>query len=151
MRIDQAGKRKKQLGMSFGAACSLLRRNIIFMLAKKCGMDRCVRCKLKIVRPEDLSIEHVKNWLDVDPLLFWDMNNIAFSHKKCNITDRKGRHAKIGPPGTSWCSTHRDFLPVDCFTLNTSRFGGLQRECKECRSERQKEHPWRKSKRNGGV
>jgi hypothetical protein len=33
---------------------------------------------------KDFSIEHKQRWLDVDPALFWDLTNIAFSHFICN-------------------------------------------------------------------
>ena len=47
-------------------------------------MDECYQCKKLIVDHEDLSVEHKKPWLDEDTRLFWDMGNIAFSHRGCN-------------------------------------------------------------------
>lgn len=37
---------------------------------------------------DDWSIEHIEPWIGVDPDLFWDLDNITFSHKKCNVVDR---------------------------------------------------------------
>ena len=53
-------------------------------LAKKVGMDRCFRCKLLITDVAEFSVEHMKSWLWKDVKLFWDINNIAFSHLSCN-------------------------------------------------------------------
>ena len=45
----------------------------------------CFKCGETIETPETLSIEHKIPWLDNSVELFWDMNNIAFSHLSCNV------------------------------------------------------------------
>lgn len=40
---------------------------------------------------------------------------------------------KIGPVGTSWCTVHKSFIPVDRFGKNSSRWNGLQGQCDDCR------------------
>lgn len=40
---------------------------------------------------------------------------------------------KVGPEGTSWCSGHQAFLPVECFTKSKNSWNGLDRRCKECK------------------
>ena len=77
-------RRAKQLGMSWGKANGCLRKLILFHLLKKYGENICFRCKQEIEDIKDLSIEHKKPWLDVSATLFWDINNIAFSHLRCN-------------------------------------------------------------------
>ena len=77
-------KKSKQLGMNHSTAAGRLRKKVLFMLVQRLKLDECFQCKNLIVDVEDLSIEHKKPWLDEDPRLFWDMGNIAFSHRGCN-------------------------------------------------------------------
>lgn len=70
--------------MKHGTATNRLRKNIMFDLVKKCNLDICYRCKKKIESVNDLSIDHKVDWENVSVELFWDLDNIAFSHLKCN-------------------------------------------------------------------
>ena len=155
MKFPSVEKKSSQLGMSLGTACHRLRKSIMFLLAQQAGRDICVRCGKKIETVDDLTIEHIKPWLDVDASLFWDLNNVGFSHSRCNVSDRKhGPPSFVGPPETSWCWGHQDFIPRENFTPSKRSHNGLQQECRECRSKRQKEHPWRKVKKmkeDGGL
>ncbi len=84
MYKDSNEKKSKQLGMNHSTAASRLRKKVLFMLVQRLKLDECFRCKKLIVDVNDLSIEHKKPLLDEDPRLFWDMGNIAFSHRSCN-------------------------------------------------------------------
>lgn len=75
---------KRQLGISYNTARYRLNRLIMFDFAKRLGLDNCYRCGLKIESIDDFTVDHKERWLNVDPKLFWDMNNIAFSHQRCN-------------------------------------------------------------------
>ena len=77
-------KKNKQLGINFSTAQHRLRKKLFFMLVRRLKLDTCYRCKHLIVESDDLSIDHKKPWLDNDTRLFWDLGNIAFSHKSCN-------------------------------------------------------------------
>jgi HNH endonuclease len=84
---DREGRSKriaKQLGMSHGSALSKLRKSILFSFIKRLNEDICSRCQKKIDSVDELSIEHVEPWENRSPELFWDLNNIKFSHLKCN-------------------------------------------------------------------
>ena len=83
-------KREKQLGMSIGTASNRLRKKILFDLVKKTNQDNCYRCNKKITDISNLTIEHKVRWLDSkNPIeLFFDLDNIAFSHSKCNVSTR---------------------------------------------------------------
>ena len=96
-------KRDEQLGMSFGMASSRLRKSVLFMLMKKCDMDECYQCGKLIDSIDDLSIEHKTPWLDSDNPrnLFFDINNIAFSHLVCN---RRASHGTLKP-----CPSHASY------------------------------------------
>jgi hypothetical protein len=126
-----------QLGMPQGTATGRLRKNILFHLLKKLNENICFKCKTSIKGVEDLSIEHVKPWENVDPNLFWDLDNIAFSHLRCNTRQSKPNTVvtalrKTGPTGTSWCGRHKLFLPESNFSGNKSRWNGLHGLCKDC-------------------
>jgi len=83
-----ASNRKKdaQLGMNHGTASHRLVKDILFKLVVETKKDCCFQCGNKI-RREELSIEHKVPWLDSeDPIkLFFDLENIAFSHHSCNV------------------------------------------------------------------
>jgi hypothetical protein len=77
-------KKSSQLGMNFSKASHLLKRRILFRFLERLGETKCYRCSEEMTY-DSFSVDHVKDWLDRDPLLFWDLDNIKFSHKKCNI------------------------------------------------------------------
>ncbi len=80
-------KKTEQLGMPFGTASHRLRKTILFSLVKKLKENYCFQCGAEIENEEQLSIEHKVPYLDSeDPKnLFFDLDNIAFSHLNCNI------------------------------------------------------------------
>lgn len=144
--MESYNKRKNdQLGMPHGTANNILRKSIMFQLVKDLNRDVCYRCNKKIETIEDFSIDHKEAWLDNDPNLFWDLDNIAFSHLKCNIAHRRINYEalsknhianrKVGPEGTAWCGKCKDFRPREEFTRNNARWNGLQDICKSCRKE----------------
>lgn len=79
-------KKKEQLGMSIGTASNQLKKNILFSLLKQLDKNTCHQCTNIIESANELSIEHKMPYLDSDnPIeLFFDLNNIAFSHLSCN-------------------------------------------------------------------
>ena len=127
-----------QLGMPYGTAIQRLRKKIIFQLVQETGRDSCFKCNLKIISIDELSIEHKQPWLYISTELFWDLDNIAFSHVACNRPDRPnhGRgipRNKITPPeGTAWCNRHKEFLPKHQFSSNKSHWTGVHTLCKVC-------------------
>jgi hypothetical protein len=75
-------KRHSQLGMNVGTASNRLVKDILFSLIKN---TPCFRCGGKLKR-ENFSVEHKTAWLNSeDPVgLFFDLDNISFSHQSCN-------------------------------------------------------------------
>ena len=127
----------EQLGMPWGTAANRLRKQILFALLVRYGDNTCYRCGEEINDVSDLTVEHKEPWFNVDPELFWDLDNIAFSHAKCNRPHKHGmigntEQRNSGPEGTAWCSTHKDFIPIESFWNNSSRWNGLQKDCIEC-------------------
>jgi HNH endonuclease len=136
-------KKEKQLGLPIGTASHRLRKAVLFRLVQETGRDSCLRCKNKIESVEELVIDHKEAWLDVSVELFWNLDNIGFSHARCNSLSRRSiagrilgpnRNRKVGQEGTAWCSGHSAFLPEDEFNRNRTKWNGLQSECKVCRS-----------------
>ena len=123
----------EQLNMSFGTACNRLRKMILFALLEKHGENICYRCGKTIESVNNLTIDHKKPWLNNDASLFWDLNNVAFSHTKCNL---RVPNRKIGGEGTAWCWKCQSFLPIDNFDSKISRWNGLNDICKSCESKR---------------
>lgn len=80
-------KKDEQLGMPIGTASNRLKKSIIMMLLKQQNLNFCFQCGAEIETEKELSIEHKVPYLDSnDPVsLFFDLNNIAFSHLKCNV------------------------------------------------------------------
>jgi 5-methylcytosine-specific restriction endonuclease McrA len=103
-------KNKLRLGMSHGKANHLLMRSIIFSLVVRSDRDRCYRCGHVILRPELLSIDHVEPWRHGDSTdLFWNLENIAFSHQVCNSGARGPRrfHTEIDLGMSKGAAYHR--------------------------------------------
>lgn len=88
---DSNKRTAKLLGTSFGAAGGKLRKEILFHLVKKLNLDICYRCKKKIIDLSTFSIDHKKSWRFADDPVktFFDLENITFSHFRCN--SREGR------------------------------------------------------------
>jgi hypothetical protein len=122
MQVDKDA----QLGMPFGTAANKLRKNLLFSLAEKLGLTVCFRCGYKINSPAELSIDHKVDWLHQGPELFWDLENVAFSHRVCNTRSGPKERA-IAPPGHCiGCQLPKKLLP-------------RKRWCHSCYNEHQKE------------
>ena len=78
--------KSEKLGMPIGTARARLIKDILWKYVVLCGDDYCYRCGHQILNPLELSIEHKNPWgISDNPLnLYFDLENIAFSHIKCN-------------------------------------------------------------------
>lgn len=132
--------------MPFGTANNKLRKNILFYLLVKYNENICFQCGELIDSVDQLSIEHKISWLDKDVRLFWDLDNIAFSHLSCNIIaankeriwkpesliKRSDTMTKKCSIGENWCS-HCGCKPVQNFSRNKHNTRGFETLCKTCR------------------
>jgi len=139
--ISRRGARKSAfLGMPPGTACNRLRKMVLFTLLQRHEENICFKCSQLIETAEELSIEHKQPWEGISVELFWDLENIAFSHLRCNKNHRrKGGRAdirKVGPEGTAWCRNCKDFLSVHDFSRHSRRWNGLQPWCNQCYKKR---------------
>jgi hypothetical protein len=87
-------RKAKLLGKSFGASSGQLRKALLFKFAGQLGLTSCYRCGIEIVNIDDFSMEHKEDWMgSADPVkTFFDLNNIAFSHRSCNSAASGGRN-----------------------------------------------------------
>lgn len=85
-----SNKKQQQLGMNPSTASGKLVRDVLWKLVAQTEQDACCKCGEPMSR-ETFSIEHVTPWLDSeDPVgLYFDLENISFSHLRCNIADRR--------------------------------------------------------------
>jgi len=134
-------RRAEFLGLPHGTAMARLKKQILFSLLEKYKENFCFRCKNEITNVSELTIDHKEPWEGIDVELFWALDNISFSHSKCNRPHRKrggGSKKKLFPPkGMAWCAEHKDYLPRLSFDKG-GRWDGLKDYCKECRSSRRK-------------
>lgn len=80
-------KKNNQLGMNYSTASGRLVKDIIFNFINKTNNNFCFHCNKEMSR-DNFSVEHKIPWLDSkNPTeLFFDLNNIAFSHMFCNFS-----------------------------------------------------------------
>jgi hypothetical protein len=141
---DSNARKSAFLGMPHGTAAGRLRKIVLFHLLQKHDENVCFRCSQRIETADELTIEHKQPWEGVSVELFWSLDNIAFSHRACNVPHRyRGNgvwRRKVGPEGTAWCRRCKAFLPVSEFSRHASRWNGLQPWCNGC-YERQRKQP----------
>jgi hypothetical protein len=143
-KISKSGARKSAfLGMPHGTAGNRLRKLILFDLLQRHGENVCFKCSKKIETPDELSIEHKQPWEGVSVELYWSLDNIAFSHLRCNRNHRHegggAKRRKVGPEGTAWCRSCKAFLPETKFSRHASRWNCLQPWCNDCYERRRKQ------------
>lgn len=128
------------LGMPHGTASGRLRKMLLFRQLKKHNENVCVRCEKEIETVEELSVEHIKPWEGISAELFWDLNNVAFSHLRCNVgAPRKGMpptNKIISSIGFLWCFRCQKEKPENEFHKNSFYHHSHNSECKECKSKR---------------
>ena len=89
------------LGEPSGTANAKLRKAILFQFLQELNKNTCFQCGKKINDISELSIEHKLPWMSADnpKESFYDLNNISFSHLKCNTL--AGRRKDIPHPNFS--------------------------------------------------
>ena len=125
-------KKTKQLGMNPSTASHRLKKSILFDFAKQLGHNWCYQCGAEIEDIQKFTIEHKRPWLDSDnpTEVFFDLENIAFSHAECNYGAAR---VKEGMP---------------CPSVTAYRKGCRCNGCKACRAEYRKNRKLLK-KKNG--
>ena len=136
--MNSNDRKNQTLGMAHGTATHRLRKMVLFRQLEKHGENVCVRCGEVIESIDELSIEHVKPWEGISSELFWDLDNVSFSHSRCNRPHRLHGRKIFTPEGTAWCSGHKSALPLSEFQKCSTQDDGIQDYCKACRTQRDK-------------
>jgi len=112
-------KKRMQLGMNPSTASGRLVKDVLFKLIETTGGNVCFQCGEPMTR-DTFSIEHKEPWLDSDdPVgVYFDLNNIAFSHHSCNSS--AGRKAET-PHGSAWRYDKYKCRCDICVTANRTR------------------------------
>lgn len=80
--------------MPYSTARSRLHRALMFTLLERTDLNQCYRCG-KEMTVDNFSVDHIKNWESSGPIqgskLFFDLDNIDFSHAECNILAQHGK------------------------------------------------------------
>jgi hypothetical protein len=140
MRDKSNARKTVFLGIPHGTASNRLRKLVLFDVLRRHGENVCGSQPIETA--EELSIKHKKPWEGVSVELFWSLDNIAFSHLRCNRNHRHegggAQRRKVGPEGTAWCRSCKAFLPEAKFSRHSSRWNGLQPWCNGCYERRRK-------------
>ena len=82
----------KQLGMNPSTASGRLVKDVLFKFVSEAG-HKCFQCGGGLTR-ETFSLEHKTPWLHTDEPVknYFDLDNIAFSHKSCNSSAARHPH-----------------------------------------------------------
>lgn len=90
-------KKKEQLGINPGTASARLVKDLLWNFIVSSDKDTCIKCGQKMTR-KTFSVEHIVPWLDSeDPVgLFFDTDNIGYSHMSCNYADARRQLAEHG-------------------------------------------------------
>tara|TARA_R110000765_G_scaffold267625_1_gene366672 strand:- start:320 stop:772 length:453 start_codon:yes stop_codon:yes gene_type:complete len=148
MSKETENKKKVQLGMAQGTARNKLVKNMMFDMACKLDLNWCYQCGAKIETKEELGIEHKTPWLDSDnpKELYFDLDNIAFSHQGCNSgAARRNTESTIAAnekkrnktsAGLHECGCCKKLKPSTEFTKRANRWNGLHWNCRECKNSK---------------
>jgi hypothetical protein len=89
-------EKQRQLGMNPSTAQAKLLKDILFFFVNKEEI-KCFQCSGALTR-ENFSIEHKVPWLHSENPrgLFFDLDNISFSHLSCNYGAARRNYTKAG-------------------------------------------------------
>lgn len=148
----QNEKRAQLLGMPWGTAQNKLRKMVMFQLLRRHGEDVCYRCNEKIGSVAELSIEHKEPWQSsADPVaLFWDLANIAFSHRMCNTAHTNLVKDKC-PQGHEYKGDNLYISRGQRYCKECSRIFNRKRRKDSGRAERQRKYNREYAKRKALV
>ena len=93
--------KQEQLGMNPSTASHRLVKDILWSLIEKTEQDNCHQCGEKMQR-DNFSIEHKEPWLHSEKPaeLYFDLDNISFSHLRCNVEARRPYRVPCGTAGS---------------------------------------------------
>ena len=92
-------KYSDQLGINVGTAQNRLVKDILFKFMNDLSLNNCYQCGEQMQR-DTFTIEHKAPWRNESNALelFFDLDNIAFSHLKCNTAAARRPDVKSMTP-----------------------------------------------------
>ena len=119
-------KKSTVLGQNISTASSRLKKLLLYKLLVDYAINICYRCNELIEDEAELSIDHKIAWLNsATPVeLFYDLDNIGFSHFRCNARASTGPQENLSK--TECPSGH----PYNEDNTKLSKSGG--RSCRVC-------------------
>ena len=98
MAKDTNKRKSAALGVNASSADSRLKTMLLFKLAGLLNLLDCYRCGGPIESIDQFTKDHKVAWLNSEnpSELFFDLDNVAFSHRTCNSS------AATGTAGLSW-------------------------------------------------
>lgn len=126
-------KKKMQLGMNPSTAANRLVKDLLWSFILQSNRGNCCKCNLPMAR-DTFSIEHIEPWLDSDdPVkVYFDLENIGFSHLRCNVEDRR-IEKKEYPCGSKEAYRYRACRCKPCIAANAAAMAPY---CPQERKER---------------
>jgi hypothetical protein len=109
---------------------------VLFSLLLRHEENICFKCGKMILRADDLTLEHKEAWQAGGAELFWDLNNIAFSHQRCNLKVGIVRREVID--GKLWCSACKQYLSTSCFHKESRQRTGYALLCRDCANSKRR-------------
>lgn len=136
---DRNNRLKDILGETISNATYKLRKILLFEFAKRLDLHHCFRCGEPIDNIDEFTVDHVLSWrLHKSRELFYDIDNIKFSHFKCNCanytkskTRPNARKNKIKNE-EKFCDLCMRFIPLAQFHKKSNAVDGYQTYCKRC-------------------
>lgn len=119
------------LGMPYGTASNKLRKMVLFDLLCQMKHNCCFKCKKEIENVDQLSMEHMRPWEGRSKELFWDLNNISFSHLRCNKPHKYP--SRVIQDDKIQCNKCKEFLEAKFYHSDKSTKIGIYYICKKCR------------------
>ncbi len=109
----------------------------MFRLLERHGENICFKCGGIISAVSELSLEHKKAWQEGGASLFWDLDNVTFSHRRCNLRTGWVRREIID--GMLWCSSCKQLLHITLFHKDRHQRTGFALLCKACFNAKRKQ------------
>jgi 5-methylcytosine-specific restriction endonuclease McrA len=99
-KLTSNERSSQQLGMEYTKATTQLKRKLLYHLWPDKNCFRCGRG----MSIKDFTLDHKDPWRNSpDPqALFFDLDNIAFSHTSCNAAAKRHTPRSYTPHGKYW-------------------------------------------------
>lgn len=123
--------------MPLGQANFRLWKKAVWGLLESLGMSDCFRCGSPMSE-QTYSLDHRLVWRGVSADLFWDAENIGWSHHACNleaarkVTPKPEPKRRVVVDGTLTCAACRKTKSAEYFGKSSRAWNGYSSYCLDC-------------------